>query len=316
MRPPASAYSLTAYTDGSRCFRASSAICFLWFVNMASARITRAPALSRVIAAKARSTSWEARASRIRSCTARARAAACASRSWGALPGFAGFQRTAIRDTFGNYLLEHLQLLADQVGGHDRDPVRFPPGRARLGTRPLPTGSITTDMTIGNVVVSCLAARAAAPPTATMTFAWTRTRSAGRGTAHSRPRPTGARWRCSDLLHNRAHADLRERPRIGAAFLRQKASRATDSRPEAAFPGAERPPQDCGSNPRTRSSWLQRQAFATRAAHATASSREGSSSTVKPPSSVGAHGWPPSATVPSAETSTGGTSSSIPPPKT
>ncbi len=48
--------------------------------------------------------------------------------------------------------------------------------------------------------------------------------------------------------------------------------------------------QDCGSNPKTRSSWSQRQAFAMRAAHATASSREGSSSTVKPPSSGGAHG--------------------------
>ena len=49
-------------------------------------------------------------------------------------------------------------------------------------------------------------------------------------------------------------------------------------------------PQDCGSNPKTRSSWSQRHAFAMRAAHATASSREGSSSTVKPPSSAGAHG--------------------------
>src|SRR6185312_12503368 len=75
-------------------------------------------------------------------------------------------------------------------------------------------------------------------------------------------------------------------------------------------------PQDCGSNPKTRSSWSQRQALAMRAAHAMASSREGSSNTVKPPSSLGAQGWPPIATVPSAETSTGGTSSSIPPPKT
>jgi hypothetical protein len=47
--------------------------------------------------------------------------------------------------------------------------------------------------------------------------------------------------------------------------------------------------QDRGSNPKTRSSWLQRQAFASRAAHWTAFSREGSSSTVKPPLSGGAH---------------------------
>src|SRR5882724_4182165 len=39
-----------------------------------------------------------------------------------------------------------------------------------------------------------------------------------------------------------------------------------------------------GSNPKTRSSWSHRQALAIRAAHAMASSREGSSNTVKPPS--------------------------------
>src|SRR5215469_2641765 len=53
-----------------------------------------------------------------------------------------------------------------------------------------------------------------------------------------------------------------------------------------------------------------------RAGHAIASSREGSSSTVKPPLSGGAHEYPPAENVPSAETSTGGTASSIPPPKT
>jgi hypothetical protein len=58
---------------------------------------------------------------------------------------------------------------------------------------------------------------------------------------------------------------------------------------ELAAPSPWRP-QDCGSPPKTRNSWLHRQALAIRAAHATASSREGSSNTVKPPSSVGAHG--------------------------
>src|SRR5437899_8134929 len=48
-----------------------------------------------------------------------------------------------------------------------------------------------------------------------------------------------------------------------------------------------------------------------RAAHAIASSREGSSSTVKPPVSGGAHEYPPAENVRSAETSTGGTASSI-----
>ena len=67
--------------------------------------------------------------------------------------------------------------------------------------------------------------------------------------------------------------------------------------------GADTRPQDWGSNLKTRTSWAQRQPVARRAAHATAASREGSSSTVKPASSGGAQGYPPSATVPSADTS-------------
>ena len=46
---------------------------------------------------------------------------------------------------------------------------------------------------------------------------------------------------------------------------------------------AHRPAQDCGSNPNSRNSCAQRQARARRAAQATASARDGSSSTVKPP---------------------------------
>jgi hypothetical protein len=40
-------------------------------------------------------------------------------------------------------------------------PVMFPPGRARLATSPLPTGSATNVMTMGTVVVAYFAARAA-----------------------------------------------------------------------------------------------------------------------------------------------------------
>src|SRR4030095_9137025 len=50
--------------------------------------------------------------------------------------------------------------------------------------------------------------------------------------------------------------------------------------------------------------------------HVFALSREGSPRPVKPPLSGGAHEYPPAENVPSAETSTGGTASSIPPPKT
>ena len=41
------------------------------------------------------------------------------------------------------------------------NPVALPPGRARLVTSPLPTGSATEAKTMGMVLVACLAARAA-----------------------------------------------------------------------------------------------------------------------------------------------------------
>ena len=59
-------------------------------------------------------------------------------------------------------------------------PVTFAPGRARLATSPLSTGSVTSDMTIGIVLVTCLAALVAAPPIATMTRTLRRTKSAAR----------------------------------------------------------------------------------------------------------------------------------------
>ena len=48
------------------------------------------------------------------------------------------------------------------------NPVKFPPGRARLLTRPVPIGSPTAAMTTGIVVVVRLAARAAGVPAVTM----------------------------------------------------------------------------------------------------------------------------------------------------
>ena len=47
-------------------------------------------------------------------------------------------------------------------------PVRFPPGRARLGTRPRSNG-FPLAVTMGMVVVAWLAAWAAAEPAVTMT---------------------------------------------------------------------------------------------------------------------------------------------------
>ena len=56
----------------------------------------------------------------------------------------------------------------------------FPPGRARLGTSPVPTGSPLNAMTIGIVLVSFLAARTAGPPVATIMSTLRRTNSVAR----------------------------------------------------------------------------------------------------------------------------------------
>ena len=48
-------------------------------------------------------------------------------------------------------------------------PVILPPGRARLLTKPLPTGSPMAPMTMGIVVVAFCAARVAGVPPVTMT---------------------------------------------------------------------------------------------------------------------------------------------------
>jgi len=78
-------------------------------------------------------------------------------------------------------LLEQPQILADELWGREgRQPVRLPPGRARLATRPLETGSAGPAKTMGMVLVACLAARAACVFAATMTSTLSATSSAAR----------------------------------------------------------------------------------------------------------------------------------------
>jgi hypothetical protein len=56
-------------------------------------------------------------------------------------------------------------------------PVTLPPGRDKLATKPLPSGSNPKTKTIGMTDVACLAAAAASPPV-TMTSTLRRTNSA------------------------------------------------------------------------------------------------------------------------------------------
>ena len=68
----------------------------------------------------------------------------------------------AMTDDLGARSRAKPESLARKIGtaGETR-PVTLPPGRAKLATRPLPTGSRPATNTIGMVVVAALAASAA-----------------------------------------------------------------------------------------------------------------------------------------------------------
>ena len=74
-------------------------------------------------------------------------------------------------------------------------PVRLPPGRARLATRPIATGSPSVWKTTGIVEVACFAASAeASPPSVTITSTLRPTRSAAKaGSRSSGPPPSDIR---------------------------------------------------------------------------------------------------------------------------
>ena len=85
-----------------------------------------------------------------------------------------------------------IRLAARSVDWFDR-PVTLPPGRARLATRPVPTGSPADANTIGITDVTCFAAMTFAVPAVTMTSTFRRTNSAAISAARS-VRPSAQRY--------------------------------------------------------------------------------------------------------------------------
>ena len=83
-----------------------------------------------------------------------ARAAVCTSFSEMTSKVLAGFQKNRHAGELGNHLLQQLEPLSSKSGAMLVNPVTFPPGRARLSTRPVPTGSPTAIMTMGIVLVA------------------------------------------------------------------------------------------------------------------------------------------------------------------
>ena len=69
-------------------------------------------------------------------------------------------------------------LFVFSSGAKPESPVTLPPGRARLETKPAPTGSTETVITMGMVLVAPFAANGVGPPEVTIRSTFRRTSSA------------------------------------------------------------------------------------------------------------------------------------------
>jgi hypothetical protein len=92
---------------------------------------------------KAPSSSFWAPASTILSSNLSGSAARFAFLTIAGCPGFVGFERTATRIARGAATFKTSRFLPISSGVRRDSPVMLPPGRARVATRPLSTGSAT-----------------------------------------------------------------------------------------------------------------------------------------------------------------------------
>ena len=81
--------------------------------------------------------------------------------AWAALPGFTS---TATRESLGTNVSSISRCLELKSPARFESPVMLPPGCARLLTKPAPTGSVETTITMGIVVVAFCAAIAPGGP--------------------------------------------------------------------------------------------------------------------------------------------------------
>src|SRR5262249_44046651 len=151
--------------------------CALW--ENASPATKRASGRSRSRVAKAASISPIVVALRIWICRPMAGAASCTICNWDSVDeAFAGLRSTATRTALGTKSCRSRSRFAANSTASQLMPVRLPPGRARLATRPSLPGSSPTPNTIGIVVVAALAASEGTLPAVAITATCRRTRSA------------------------------------------------------------------------------------------------------------------------------------------
>src|SRR6516164_2474855 len=140
-------------------------------------------------ASKAGAISSARRISSVATSRPSARAAARTSANSSTAPGLPTWAMIANRRRSGTTSRNSSRRLpARSVDWSDR-PVMLPPGRDRLATKPLPTGSFATANTIGMTDVACFTASSAVPDvTMTSTFSWTNSAAISTNRS-SRPSP-------------------------------------------------------------------------------------------------------------------------------
>ena len=104
---------------------------------------------------------------------------ALSSFNWRSLPmPVPGGRRSPTRASLGTASLSISSLLVFSSTAKLESPVTLPPGRARLATKPAPTGSAPLAITMGIVGVAFFAANAGGVPETTIRSTFRRTRSA------------------------------------------------------------------------------------------------------------------------------------------
>jgi hypothetical protein len=157
------------------------------------------------------------------------------------------------------------RLLTVSVCWTDR-PVTLPPGRDRLATRPVPTGSVCKANTMGMTVVACFAAMTGPPDHVIMTSTLSRTKSAAISAKRS-VRPSAQRYsiatfrfsiqpssrsRCTKAATHWLAADgvaAPKKPMVGSFVC---CARATSGQPVAALPRTPRKSRRLMLHPQTR----------------------------------------------------------------
>jgi hypothetical protein len=163
MRPPASAYSL-APIEGNLFASASVAIAGKLAANSPSSVTTTESTRLLAMAAKARLNSLELCALATSTIKLKDAAAACIAGMIGLLTGLSGFESAAAREMRGHASLSSSSRFALSCGRKKVDPVRLASGLARLETRPVAMASPLIAITMGIVVVACLATRVPGVP--------------------------------------------------------------------------------------------------------------------------------------------------------